>query len=398
MKYLPYVLRHLQRNWIRTASTLAGLALCIFLICVLQTVLDAIRRTTRDADPSRIITRHAVSVNFRLPPSYKPRIQAIPGVRRVAMSTWFGGVHRDIKDSFPNFAVESEDYFPMYPEIRIPPDQYEAYLQDMQGLLIGSDVAAKHGLEIGDQIQMESILTSPQFRVRGPLRFNVRAIYTADPAQASRVNLGVAFFHHRYFYEALRGSTGSFPGVATFNIQIADPSEAGAVMRAIDANFENSDVQTKTETEGAFLAGFINMIGNLTNLLETVGMAVAFTILLVTANTMSMAVRERRTEIAVLKTLGFSGGLVMTLILVEALALGVGGGLAGIGLAHAAVGYMRHLPFMGLVLGNFAGLSVSPLVAATTLSIAVGLGGAAGFVPAFGAYRARITDMLRPAR
>src|SRR5438105_1689748 len=187
MKYLPYVLKHLKRNWIRTASTLAGLALCIFLIAVLQTVLDAIRTTTAAADPSRIIVRHAVSVNFRLPLSYKPRIQAIPGVRTVAMSTWFGGVYRDIKDFFPSFAVESEDYFRMYPEIRIPPDQYTAYLQDMQGLVIGSDVAAKHGFKIGDQIQMENILTSPQYRVPAPMKFNIRAIYTADPARASRV-------------------------------------------------------------------------------------------------------------------------------------------------------------------------------------------------------------------
>ena len=395
MKYLPYVLKHLRRNWIRTASTLAGLALCIFLICVLQTVLDAIRKTSADADPSRIITRHAVSLNFRMPPSYKPRIQAIPGVRTVAISTWFGGVYRDIKDFFPNFAVESEDYFQMYPEIQIPPDQYKEYLQDMQGILIGSDVATKHGLKIGDQIQMESI--SPPYRVRGPLKFNVRAIYTADPAQASRVNLGMAFFHYKYLYETIKDSAGSYAGAGTFNVQIATPSQAGAVMRAIDANFENSDVQTKTETEGAFLAGFINLIGNLTSLLNTVGIAVAFAILLVTANTMSMAVRERRTEIAVLKTLGFSGGLVMTLVIVEALALGVIGGLVGIGLAQATVGYMGQLPFMGFILGNLSGLSVSPLVAAITFSTAVGLGLAAGFVPAFGAYRARITDMLRPA-
>ena len=158
---------------------------------------------------------------------------------------------------------------------------------------------------------------------------------------------------------------------------------------------ENSDVQTKTETEGAFLAGFINLIGNLTSLLNTVGMAVAFTILLVTANTMSMAIRERRMEIAVLKTLGFSGGVVMTLVIMEALALGVIGGAVGIGLAQATVGYMTQFPFMGFLLGNLSGLSVSPLVAAITFSAAAGLGAAAGFVPAFGAYRAPITDMLR---
>ena len=395
MKYLPYVLKHLKRNWIRTASTLAGLVLCIFLICVLQTVLDAIRQTTADADPSRLITRHAVSVNFRLPLSYKPRIQAIPGVRTVAIWTWFGGVYRDIKDFFPNFAVESEDYFRMYPEYRIPPDQYQEYLHDVQGLVIGSDVAAKYGFKIGDQIQLQSI--QPLYRARGPLKFNVRAIYTADPARASRVNPGLAFFHFKYLYETIKDSAGSYAGAGTYNIHIANPSQAAAVMRAIDANFENSDVQTKTETEGTFLAGFVNLIGNLSGLLNTVGVAVAFAILLVTANTMSMAVRERRTEIAVLKTLGFSGGLVMTLVIVEGLALGVIGGLVGIGLAQGTVGYLARLPFMGFILGNMSGLSVSPVVIAITFSIAVGVGVAAGFVPAFGAYRARITDMLRQA-
>jgi putative ABC transport system permease protein len=395
MKYLPYVLRHLQRNWIRTASTLVGLALCIFLICTLQTVLQAIRTTTEAADPSRVVTRHAVSLTFNMPLSYKPRIQALPGVRTVAVSNWFGGVYRDMKDFFPNFAVESEDYFKMYPEYLIPADQYTDYLHDMQGILIGSDIARKYGFKIGDQLQMESII--PPYRVGGPLKFNVRGIYGAQPGQESRVNLGMAFFHYKYLYETIRGTAGSYAGAGTYNVQVIDPSQTAAVMRAIDTNFENSDVQTKTETEGAFLAGFIALTGNLVSLLNTVGMAVAFTILLVTANTMSMAVRERRTEIAVLKTLGFSGGLVMTLVLVEALALGVIGGGAGILLAQGLVGSLVNLPFMGLILGNFPALSVSPTVAGVTFAIAVGLGGAAGFLPAFGAYRARITDMLRQA-
>src|SRR6266511_4793126 len=130
------------------------------------------------------------------------------------------------------------------------------------------------------------------------------------------------------------------------------------VSKGIDDLFSNSNAQTPTETEKAFQAGFISMAGNLALLLNGIGMAVAFAILLVTANTMSMAVRERRTEIAVLKTLGFSGGLVMTLVVVEGLALGVIGGLVGIGLAQGTVGYMARLPFMGFLLGNFSGLSV----------------------------------------
>ena len=393
MKYLPYVLKHLRRNYIRTASTLVGLALCIFLICVLETVLDAIRKTTAEANPSRLITRHAMSVNFRLPLSYEARIEAIPGVQTVAIWTWFGGVYRDIKEFFPNYAVESEDYFRMYPEYRVPPEQFKEYLQDRQGLVIGSELAAKYGFKIGDRIQMTSI--SPPYRPHGAMQFNVRAIYAADPAHGARVNLGMAFFHFEYLYQTIKDTAGEYAGAGTYNIQIADPSQAATVIRAIDANFENSDVQTKTETESAFLAGFVNLAGNLTRLLNAVGLAVAFTILLVTANTMSMGVRERRTEIAVLKTLGFSGRLVMTLILVEGIVVGVAGGLVGIGLSQATVGNIARLPFMGLMLGNLSGLSISPLVIAITFGVAVFVGVASGFVPALGAYRARITEMLR---
>ena len=393
MKYLPYVLKHLRRNWIRTASTLVALVLCILLICVLQTVLDAIRKTTETADPSRLVTRHGVSLNFRLPLSYEPRIQALPGVKHVAVSTWFGGVYRDLKNYFPNFAVESEDYFAMYPEYRIDPAQYADYLQDMQGVLIGSELAAKYNFKIGDRFQMESI--NAPYRVRGPMTFNVRGIYGAKPGEESRVNLGMAFFHWKYLYATIKDTAGSYAGANMFIVQTTDPAQTAAVMHAIDANFENSDVQTKTETEGAFRAGFVTLVGNLTGLLGTIGMAVAFTILLVTANTMSMAVRERRTEIAVLKTLGFSSGLVMALVIVEALTIGIAGGGIGVLLAQILIGGAADLPFMGFVLGNFPALSVSPLVAGVTFAIAVALGCAAGFFPALGAYRARTTDLLR---
>jgi putative ABC transport system permease protein len=397
MKYLPYVLKHLRRNWVRTASTVAGMAVCIFLICTLQTILAAIRASTEAADPGRVVTRHGVSLIFNMPLAYKARIQAIPGVEQVAVSNWFGGVYRDIKDFFPSFAVESEDYFKIFPEFEVAPDDYRAYLQDMRGALIGKEVAAKHGFKIGDTFQMESMI--PPYRVKGPLQFVVRGIYDADKVKHPNANLGMMFFHFKYLYETIQGHprVGTYAGAGTFNIRVANPSQSVNVAKAIDQNFENSDVQTKTETESAFIAGFTALIGNLTALLNGIGLAVAFTILLVTANTMSMAVRERRTEIAVLKTLGFSSTLVMSLVLVEAVALGVLGGGLGVLLAQALVSNLADLPFMGLVLGNFPGLAVSPAVALVTFSTAVVLGIGSGFVPAMGAYRARITDMLRQA-
>ncbi|MEQ1897690.1 MAG: ABC transporter permease [Vicinamibacterales bacterium] len=395
MKFLPYVLKHLRRSWVRTLSTIIGMALCIFLICTLQTVLDAIRKTTEAANPSRVVTRHAVSLTFNMPLAYKPRIQTLPGVRRVAVSNWFGGVYRDMKDFFPNFAVESEDYFPMYPEYVVAPAEYGAYLADMQGALVGRDLAEKYGFNIGDTFQMESII--PPYRVSGPLKFNVRGIYDAPPGKRSSVNTGMMFFHFKYLNETIRGQrgAGAYSGAGTFSVQVTDPGGTAAVMRAIDTNFENSDVQTKTETEGAFLAGFIALTGNLVGLLNGVGLAVGFTILLVTANTMSMAVRERRTEIAVLKTLGFSSRLVMALIIGEAFTIAAVSGLIGVGLARGAVGGLASLPFMGLLLGNFPALEVSPVVGSLTFLLAVGLGTAAGLVPAMGAYRTRITDALR---
>lgn len=393
MKFLPYVLKHLRRSWIRTGSTVLGMALCIFLICVLQTVLDAVRKTTEAADPSRIVTRHAVSLTFNMPLAYKPRIQALPGVKRVAVSNWFGGVYRDMKDFFPNFAVDSEDYFPMYPEYVVPPAEYQAYLADMQGALLGRDVAEKYGFTIGDSFQMESFI--PPYRVRGPLTFHVRGIYDAPPGKRSSVNLGMMFFHYKYLYETIRGTAGAYAGAGTFTVQLTEPGRANAAMKAIDANFENSDVQTKTETEGAFLEGFIALTGNLVGLLNGVGLAVGFTILLVTANTMSMAVRERRTEIAVLKTLGFSSALVMALIIGEAFTMAATSGVLGVTMASFAVGNVADLPFMGLLLGNFPALEVSTTVGLLTFSLAVVLGTGAGFVPALGAYRARITEALR---
>jgi putative ABC transport system permease protein len=199
------------------------------------------------------------------------------------------------------------------------------------------------------------------------------------------------FFHHKYLYE----STGRRVAAGFYAIQIDDPNKAGEVSKKIDAMFENSDVQTRTETEAAFRAGFIAMAGNLALLLRGIGLAVTFTILLVTANTMSMAVRERRNEIAVLKTLGFSSALVMVLIIAEAVALAVLGGAIGVLLGWLAVSWLPNAPFLGDIVRAFPDFGLQPRIVALGISGALLLGLLAGFVPATLAYRAKITDMLR---
>src|SRR5262245_2314988 len=180
-----------------------------------------------------------------------------------------------------------------------------------------------------------------------------------------------------------------------YQLPIDDPSKAGSISRTIDDMFENADPPTRTETEAAFRAGFISMAGNLALLLRSIGLAVCFTILLVTANTMSMAIRERRTEIAVLKTLGFPGRLVMTLVLGEALALGTLGGGLGLLLSRMAIKALPKVPFVGDAVAGFPNLGLTPAVAVLGVSLALVLGFFAGLFPAVGAYRAPIADTLR---
>jgi putative ABC transport system permease protein len=406
LKYLPYVLKHLRKTWIRTLSTVLAMALCIFLFCTLQSVLSAVDALLESSSANRLVTRHAVSLVFNLPLAYGSRIQSVPGVRRVAVTSWFGGSlpakkegraeaasssTTDWSNFFPNIAVEAEPFLAMYPEYRLPPDQYQAFLQDLRGCVIGRKLADKFGWKPGDTFFLESFI--PPYRKRdGPFEFVVRGIFDADPRHAS-VDTNVMYFHYKYLYEA----TGRRLGAGTYWVEIEDPDRAGEASKAIDDLFANSDAQTRTETEKAFAAGFISMAGNLALLLNGIGLAVAFTILLVTANTMSMAIRERRTEIAVLKALGFSSAQVMGLVVAEALMLGALGGALGVGGSQGIMWTLTHTPGIKDALAGIGltELNLQPLVAVLGLVVALALGLAAGFVPAFGAYRARIADMLR---
>jgi putative ABC transport system permease protein len=406
MKYLPYILKHLRKNWIRTLSTILAMGLCIFLFCTLQSVLFAVHAMLEGSSGTRLVTRHAVSLVFGVPLSYENRIAGVPGVKRVAVSSWFGGSlpakkegkgddgegsTTDWSNFFPNMAVEAEPFLAMYPEYQIPPDQYQAFMQDQRGCLIGRKLANKFGWKIGDTFHLESFIP-PYRKPDGPFEFVVRAIFDADPHHPN-TDTNVMYFHYKYLYEG----TGRKIMAGTYWTEIDDPNQAGTVSKAIDALFENSDAQTHTETEKAFAAGFISMAGNLALLLNGIGLAVAFTILLVTANTMSMAIRERRTEIAVLKTLGFSSALVMTLVVAESLVLGVLGGLIGVGGSQGIMWTLSHAPGIKDVLAGIGltELHLKPFVAALGFVVSLGLGLIAGFVPALNAYRSRITDMLR---
>jgi len=389
MKFAPLVLKHLRKNWIRTLSTVLAMSVCIFLVCVLQTVIAAVNFGLTAGSTRRLVSRDYVSLANNLPINYKQKIAAMPGVTDTTIVSWFGGIYRDPKNFFANLAVEPEAFLRIYPEIMLPPDQKAAWLSDVRGAIIGRKLAERFGWKVGDHVQLESFI--PPYRVGKPFDFQVDGIYDTDEARYPGTDLSSMYFNFKYLYEA----TGQRVGIGTLTVQIADPSQAGVVSKEIDEAFENSDNQTKTETEQAFRAGFVALAGNLALLLNVIGMAVAFTILLVTANTMSIAVRERQQEIAVLKTLGFSSALVMTLILSEALLLGLMGGLLGILIARGIIAVLVNVPFLGDVLRAFPNLGLSPGIAAVGVGLALALGLLAGFIPALMAYRSRITEALR---
>jgi putative ABC transport system permease protein len=389
MRYLPYILKHLRRHWLRSLLTVLAMTFCIFVFCVLQSVLVAVKRGLDASNASRLVTRNAVSLVFNLPQAYKERIAAVEGVKLVAMENWFGGLRKagEFKDFFPNLAVEAEPFLAMSPEYVLTEEQKRAWLDDQSGCILGPATAERFGWKVGDTFQLESFIAP--YRAAKPFEFTIRAIYATDDKRFPGTDRSLMYFHYNYLYEA----TGRRVGVGTYAILIDDPKKAGAISQSIDALFENSERQTHTETEQQFRASFIAMAGNLALLLNAIGLAVIFVILLVTANTMSMAVRERRTEMGVLKTLGFSSGKVMGLVLGEAGVLGALGGAAGILFSAGMIRILAYFPSIGPVVQGLGGLPGS--VALIGFSLALGIGLVAGLVPAFGAYRARITDLLR---
>jgi putative ABC transport system permease protein len=398
MKFLPLILKHMRRTWIRTASTAVAMALSVLLFCTLQSALSRFNRVIDTRSPKRLVTRNAVTFMLPLPLPSGDRIRKVPGVRRVALMNPFGGVlparkegqdggATDWSNAFQNLAVDAEPYFAMSPELSLPPDQFRDFVKDIQGCVIGRRLAARFGWKVGDRFFLESFISGYRKR-SGPFEFVIRGLFDADPGYPG-TETELMIFHFKYVNEALGGRLWA----TTFLVEIDDPARAAEIGASIDALFEDSAHQTLTESEKAFAADFMSMAGDLGVLVNGIGLAVCFTILLVTANTMSMAVRERRTEIAVMKTLGFTSVQVMGLVVAEALLLGALGGAAGVAGTRIIIWVLDHAS-SGTLFG-FAGMELRPLVAVSGFGVALALGLAAGFMPAWGAYRARVTETLR---
>jgi putative ABC transport system permease protein len=364
-------------------------------------VLARLDGAIESRSPRRLVTTNVTEM-LALPGSYAARLARVPGVIGVARVTVFGGFLRGAREGtvdsgsgtdwtrfFQNLAVDAEPYLAMSPELLVPTDQLEEFRKDIRGCLVGRALAGKLKWKIGDHFFLESFASGLR-KPDGPFEFVIRGLVDTDLRRYPGAETDVMYFHFTYLETALA------PGAARpsfYETEIADPARAAEVAGAIDALFENSSDPTLTQTEKAFLTDLVSMVGDISGLLNGIGVAVCFTLLLVTANTMSMAMRERRTEVAVLKTLGFTGTQVMGLVLAEGLLLGALGGGLGLGGTEAVLWILRHRP--GLMLPGVAVLELSPRVALLAASVALVLGLLAAAVPAWGAYRSRVTEMLR---
>lgn len=391
MRFLMYVLQHLRGRALRSVSTVAALALCVFLFATLRAFLGGLHYSLETVDGARLVTRNKVSLMFPLPPAYREQVAAVPGVKRVAAMHFFGGSRKTERSSdfFTNFAVDPEPFLAMFPEIVLPDEQRREFLADPRGAIVGRRTAERFGWTVGDSFSLESFI--PVFQIGKPWDFVVSGIFDEDKVRHAGTDTTAMYFH----FSRLDRETRGVHGVGNYAIQIDDPRQAGAVAAAVDGLFENSAAQTFTQTEAAFRAGMVAAAGDLATLLDAVALAVMFAVLLVIANTMSMSVRERRREFGVLKTLGFSDGLVLRLVTAEALLIGVAGGAIGLALSAVVIEGLPGVPLIGDAVRAYPDLSLSPALLAQGMGGAAGLGLLAGLLPALAAYRVRVAEALR---
>ena len=381
MKFLPLVWKNLFRRKIRTLFTVLSILVAFVLFAYLAAVRVAFSLGVEVAGADRMITMHKVSFIQPLPEAYQGRIEAVEGVIDVTHASWFGGIYQDPQNFFAQFAVVPEDWLGMYPEYLLEDAEREAWLGNRTGAIVGRDLADRFGWEVGDRIPLQGTIYRTQND--GPWEFTIDGIFEADQAG---VDTGQFFFNYEYLAEANTQGRGA---VGYYVIRIDNPARSVDVAAAVDERFANSQAETKTSTEQAFVQEFANQIGDVGSMITAIVIAVLFTILLVTANTMAQSIRERTSELAVLKTLGFSNLGVLVLVLAESLLIAVVGGALGL-----AIGY--GLISQGDPTGGFLpAFFVPPRDLVIGSGLALLLGVVSGLMPAVQATRLRIVDALR---
>jgi putative ABC transport system permease protein len=380
MKFFPLLWSSLWRKKIRTIFTLLSVFVAFLLFGLLMTIRGAFSFGVDIAGIDRLVLIHKISLIMPLPVSYLERLKAMEGVTMATHNTWFGGVYQDPSNFFAQIAVEPEPFMKLYPEYVLPPDQMKAWLDDRQGVIVGADLAKRFGWKIGDRIPIQGTIWLPK---QGETwEFNVAGIYDGEQG----IDKTQFFFRYDYLDENRARGEGA---VGWYIVKIADPSQAQQMGAKFDAMFANSSAETKTTTEKGFVEGFAKQVGDIGAIMVAILVAVLFTMLLVAANTMAQSVRERTSEMGVLKTLGFSNASILALILGESVLIAVLGGSLGLGLSWLIV--QQGDPTNGML----------PIFVLPARDVAVGaamivvLGLIAGALPAFTAMNLKITDALR---
>ena len=381
MKFSNLIFANLLRKKLRLLLTVGSFAVALFLFAFLAVVRGAFNRGADIAGADRLVVINRISIIQPLPLAYRDKILRIPGVKAVTHNNWFGGVYQDEKNFFPQFVIDVENQRKVLPELKVPDDQWAAFVKDRQGAIAGAKTAARFGWKVGDRIPIKSSL----FGGAGTWDFNLDGIYHSERAGGDESQF---WFQWDYFEERM---PQNFKGnVGWYVIKLDSPDSAVSVAKVVDDMSANSSFETKTETESAFAAGWVKQFGNIQFLIMTIGTVVFFTLLLVTGNTMAISVRERVGELAVLKAIGFTDRSVLFFVLAEALTIALVGGLLGLGLAMVAV------PVLGAALnGLLPTLILSKAILSLGLGIAVLVGGISGLLPGIGAMRMRVVNALR---
>lgn len=382
MRFLPLIVKNCWRNRRRTVLTVLSIGVSMCVLGVLMAVYYAFYLSAPAPEQAlRLVTRNKISLTFPLPQFYAERIRRVPGVREVMVYQWYGGVYKDSRDPknfFARFAVEPEKLFLIYPEFRLPEDQKGAFLRERTACVIGRDLSRKHGFRLGDRIT----LTGDIFP--GTIELMVRGIF--DSPRGSEV----LYFHRPYLEEGM--SERRKGQIGTLLILAESVAAVPRVAAAVDEQFRNATAQTRTETEQAFSLSFTSYLGNVKLFLISISAAVTFTILLVSANTMAMSVRERVCEVGVLKTLGFTPRTVLSLIVAESAAIALAGGALGLVLATLLCGAVKRGPG-GMFFSQLSALD--PPVAMVCVLTAATIGVISSFIPAWSAARTPIVEALR---
>ena len=384
MKFLPLLWAQLFRKKTRTVLTLLSVLVAFLLFGLLQAVQIAFESGADAADAKRLLTTARYSIIEPLPMAYGRRIEQVPGVVAVASADWFGARYQNESNAFPVFAVDPARYLDMYPEFVIAPAQRAAFVKTRTGAVAGRRLAERYGWRVGQKLPIASEIHA---RTDGSLDWEFDLVGTFDAEDpAVRGNTDVVLINVAHFDEARRLGRGK---TGWYIVRVADSEHARGISADIDRLFANSPDETKTQPEKEFAIGFAKQIGDVGALVTRILVAVFFTILILTGNTMAQAIRERVPELAILKTLGFSDVAVTLLVLGEALLLLVLGGAAGMAVAVSLMPMLN-----GATGGRFPPLFVAAETWLLAAALALALALLIGLPPALRVRRLRIVDAL----